>query len=67
VARANIIIPQLVNNPIFVGEGIAEETFEAIKRELMSFPDGEHDDFTDTLIDAVKWCYNRTPSILDVL
>ncbi len=67
VARANIIIPQLVNNPIFVGEGIAEDTFLAIKRELMSFPDGEHDDFTDTLIDAVKWCYNRTPSILDVL
>lgn len=67
VARANIIIPQLVNNPIFVGEGITEDTFLAIKRELMSFPDGEHDDFTDTLIDAVKWCYNRTPSILDVL
>ena len=67
VARANIIIPQLVNNPIIVGEGIPEDTFEAIHRELMAFPDGEHDDFTDTLIDAVKWCYNRTPSILDVL
>lgn len=67
VARANIIIPQLVNNPIIVGTGIPEETYEAIKGELMSFPDGEHDDFTDCAIDAVKFCYNRTPSILDVL
>lgn len=57
VARANIIIPQLVNNPIFVGEGIAEDTFLAIKRELMSFPDGEHDDFCldgETLVATTK-------------
>lgn len=67
VARANIVIPQLVNNPVIVGPEIPEDTFEAIHRELMAFPDGEHDDFTDTLIDAVKFCYNRTPSILDVL
>lgn len=67
VARANIIIPHLVNNPIIAGDGIAEDTFEAIKRELLSFPDGEHDDFTDCAIDAVKFCYNRNPSILDVL
>ena len=67
VARANIIIPQLVNNPIIVGPNIPEDTYEAIKGELMSFPDGEHDDFCDCAIDAVKFCYNRTPSILDVL
>ena len=45
VARANIIIPQLVNNPIIVGPNIPADTYEAIKGELMSFPDGEHDDF----------------------
>jgi len=67
VARANIIIPQLVNNPIIVGDGIDEETYERFKREILAFPDGEHDDVVDLTTDSVKWCYNRTPSILDVL
>lgn len=67
VARANIVIPQLVNTPIIVGEGIDEETYERFKREMLSFPDGEHDDVVDITTDSVKFCYNRTPSILDVL
>lgn len=67
VARANIIIPHLVNNPIIVGEGITEDLYDSLTRELLAFPDGEHDDFCDCAIDAVKFCYNRTPSILDVL
>ena len=67
VARANIIIPHLVSNPVIVGEGIDNEQFDSFKRELLAFPDGEHDDRNDILIDAVKFCYNRTPSILDVL
>lgn len=67
VARANIVIPQLVNNPIIVGDGIDEETYERFKREILSFPDGEHDDIVDVTTDSVKFCYNRTPSILDVL
>lgn len=67
VARANIVIPQLVNNPIIVGDGIDEEKYERFKREILSFPDGEHDDVVDITTDSVKFCYNRTPSILDVL
>lgn len=67
VARANIAIPNLVNSPIIVDESITDELFDKLKSELMAFPDGEHDDFTDTLIDAVKFCYQREPSILDVL
>lgn len=67
VARANIIIPHLVSNPVIVGEGIDDEQFDSFKRELLAFPDGEHDDRNDILIDAVKFCYNREPSILDVL
>lgn len=57
VARANIVIPQLVNNPIIVGPEIPEDTFEAIHRELMAFPDGEHDDFClagETLVATTK-------------
>ena len=67
VARANIVIPQLVNNPIIVGDGIDEETYERFKREILAFPDGEHDDIVDVTTDSIKFCYNRTPSILDVL
>ena len=67
VARANIVIPQLVNNPIIVGDGIDEEKYERFKREILAFPDGEHDDVVDITTDSVKFCYNRTPSILDVL
>lgn len=67
VARANIAIPNLVSNPIAVDSSISDELFDKLKQELMAFPDGEHDDFTDTLIDAVKFCYQRNPSILDVL
>ena len=67
VARANIAIPNLVSNPIAVDTSISDELFDKLKQELMAFPDGEHDDFTDTLVDAVKFCYQRNPSILDVL
>ena len=67
VARANVIIPQLVSHPIFVGPEISDELYEELKSEMLAFPDVPHEDFTDTAIDAVKFCYNRTPSILDVL
>lgn len=67
VSRANVIIPQLVTHPVFVGPEISDSLFDELKSEMLAFPDVPHEDFTDTLIDAVKWCYNRTPSILDVL
>ena len=67
VARVNIIIPHLVSNPIIVGPEISDEVFDRAKNELLSFPDGEKDDFCDCLTDSVKFCYNREPSILDVL
>lgn len=57
VARANVIIPHLVNNPVIVGPEIPEDTFEAIHRELLAFPDGEHDDFClvgETLVATTK-------------
>lgn len=67
VARANIIIPHLVSNPIIVGPEISDEVFYRAKGELLAFPDGAHDDFCDVCCDSVKFCYNREPSILDVL
>lgn len=67
VARANIIIPHLVNNPLIIGPGIDDETYEKFTQEILAFPDSEHDDVEDITTDAVKFCYTRTPSILDVL
>lgn len=67
VARANIIIPQLVSNPIIVSPNINDIIFDECKNEILSFPDGTHDDFVDVLIDAVKFTYNREVSVLDVL
>ena len=67
VARANIIIPHLVSNPVIVGPEISDEVFDRARAELLAFPDGEKDDFCDCLTDSVKFCYNREPSILDVL
>ena len=67
VARANIIIPHLVNAPVMVGPEISDAQFDDMKSELLAFPDGAHDDFCDCLIDAVKYTYNGSVSILDVL
>ena len=67
VARANIIIPHLVANPIMVGPAIDDKLFFECENELMSFPDAVHDDFVDVLVDATKFTYNRELSILDVL
>lgn len=67
VARANIIIPQLVANPIIVSPDVIDKMFDDCKSELLAFPDGSHDDVTDVVTDAVKFTYNRDVSILDVL
>lgn len=67
VARANIIIPHLVNNPIMVAPEVSDYVFDDCKAELLAFPNGAHDDFCDVLIDATKFTYNRDISILDVL
>ena len=67
VARANIIIPNLVSNPIIVGPDITDKVFDECKSELLAFPAGAHDDFVDVLTDATKFTYNREVSILDVL
>lgn len=67
VARANIIIPHLVANPVIVGPEINDGLFEECRSEVLAFPDGSHDDFVDVLTDATKFTYNREVSILDVL
>lgn len=57
VARANIIIPHLVNNTIICGPDVNDKLFEDCKSELMAFPDGTHDDFClsgDTLISTLN-------------
>ena len=57
VARANIIIPQLVANPILAGDGVNDYVFDDCKSELLAFPDGAHDDFCldgNTLIATIR-------------
>ena len=54
VERANNIIPCLdtiVPNLTFCKD---VEDYEELKQEFLAFPDVKHDDFTDTVIDAVK-------------
>lgn len=67
VARANIIIPSLNTFPVIVSPDINDFVFEELRRELLAFPDGAHDDFVDVLTDAAKFTYSREASILDAL
>lgn len=65
--RASKAIPFLVGKSIVVSNAIPKQIYNACRSELMNFPKGEHDDFVDTLVDAVKYTFNRPLSILDVL
>lgn len=65
--RANKAIPFLVGKSIVVSNAIPKQIYLACRTEMMNFPKGEHDDFVDAVVDAVKYAFNRPLSILDVL
>jgi predicted phage terminase large subunit-like protein len=65
VERANNAAPRLRNRRVHINEKLANR--ETLRNEAVSFPKGAHDDFTDTLVDAIKMVYCWQPSILDVL
>lgn len=65
VARANNAVPHLAYRKIFMNRNIADK--ETLLAEVLTFPRAKHDDFTDTVIDGVKYAFNRKTSILDVL
>lgn len=65
VERANNVIPYLNGRKVIINENLAGK--EYLVAEALSFPKVKHDDFTDTLIDALKIVYARVASLLDAL
>jgi len=53
VMRANNALPQLSNSRIIINEQIAGK--EELLQEVLGFPNAKHDDFTDCVIDGVKY------------
>ena len=64
VQRANNAIPHLTRRKVHINRALHNK--EELVSEALSFPNGAHDDFVDTLIDGVKYVYNRSVGILDV-
>lgn len=68
VIRANNAVPYLSNRKILVNTKIND--WDILQAEALGFPRAKHDDFTDTLIDAIKYAnqhLNSGLSICDVL
>lgn len=65
VMRANNAVPHLSARRVHINKAIAGK--ESLLAEALKFPKGTHDDFVDTLIDAIKVCYGKRANILDVL
>ena len=67
VTRANNVIPCLdeVEPNLILCTDI--EDYNELKEELLAFPNGKHDDFVDTVIDAIKIAlFKKKLSIFDV-
>lgn len=65
VERANNAVPHLTTRKVKINQNIANK--EELVTEALHFPKGKHDDFVDTLVDAIKKVYGRALGILDVL
>lgn len=65
VERANNVITHLASRKVIINERISYK--EELVSEALVFPKGKHDDFVDTLVDALKITYGTTVGILDVL
>lgn len=63
--RANNAVPHLANRQVFINKALANK--EELVAECLFFPKGKHDDFVDTVVDAVKIVHTRKVSILQVL
>lgn len=65
VERANNVIPHLARRVVRINNQIPNK--EQLVLQALGFPKVKHDDFVDTLIDALKIKYGKAVSILDVL
>ncbi len=65
VERANNVIPHLARRKVKINRAISNK--EELLNQALMFPKAKHDDWVDTLIDALKIVYSSQASILDVL
>jgi predicted phage terminase large subunit-like protein len=63
VERANNVVPQLAYRFVYINQLISIK--EELVAQCLGFPKTKHDDFCDTLIDALKIVFHTKPSILD--
>lgn len=61
--RGSMAVPFLSARKVVLNEALHQ--VNDLKAEALNFPKGKHDDFVDTLIDAVKRAYAHPASILD--
>lgn len=64
VERANNVVPHLAHRKVVINETI--ENKEHYVLQALNFPKAKHDDFVDTLVDALKIKYGKISSILDL-
>lgn len=74
VERANNAAPQIAGSYVIINKDLvnsapqAQETHgikEILVKQCLGFPKVKHDDFVDTLIDAIKMVHGQPVSILD--
>ncbi len=65
VERANNVVPHLSHRKVLINKDIHNK--EDLVSQCLSFPKVKHDDFVDTVVDALKMVYGRAISICDVL
>lgn len=65
VERANNAIPHLATRKIIINNQIQQK--ESLVSEALGFPNSKHDDFVDTLVDAIKFAYGSPKTIFDLL
>lgn len=63
--RANNAAPYLSNGFVGINKELGNK--EDLVAQCLGFPKVKHDDFVDTLVDAVKMVHNRKVGILDVI
>lgn len=67
VTRANAVMPYLAYKKVHINREIPENVSRECVSEIISFPNGKHDDFVDCVVDALKYTQMQNVSILDVL
>jgi len=63
--RAKNVVGYLSSRKVYINKTISIK--EELVSECLAFPKGKHDDFVDTLCDALKKVYTRERSLFDVL